>query len=131
MTPDIPIRYTRPKAAELLGVSTFILFQWEKLFPQLNPETTPGGHKYYTEDDLEICRQILYLRKEKGISLSKAVKAMGNYRKEPPRRDYKCETSRDAVRLLNEVSDRTDDPHAAARLKAVKGWIEKNENKEN
>ncbi len=128
MTPNTPIRYTRPKAAKLLGVSSDILYKWEKTFPQLNPETTTGGHKSYTEKDLEVCRQIQYFGYAKRMVLEKTIEALENYRKEPPRRDFKCETSKDAVRLLNEISKRTEDPHAVARLKAVKGWIEKQDN---
>jgi len=53
----------------MLGVSTATLQFWENAFPQLEPERTKFDQRRYSEEDVEICKLIMYLFRKNGYSL--------------------------------------------------------------
>lgn len=115
--------YKIGEVSAILGVSQPTLHYWEKEFEQLEPLRTPGGTRKYRPEDVEICKLIKHLLREKGYSLEYAKKAMTDYRKCPPRHPFSCKSIDDALRLLSEAKSRCEDAHAVARIEAVEGWI--------
>ncbi|MGE0711063.1 MAG: MerR family transcriptional regulator [Planctomycetota bacterium] len=50
--------YKMHTIAERTGFSPTLLRAWERRHALLDPERTDGGHRLYTEDDLEVLRQV-------------------------------------------------------------------------
>lgn len=117
--------YYRPReVSALLGVPLSTLRYWEDEFVQFNPERTAKGHRRYTSDDVEMCRIIIHLLRDKGLSLEYAQKELNGYRKYPPRRMPLCRNDREAVELLSELETMiTDNAHAEVRIRAVKEYL--------
>ena len=61
----LPIR----TVANLTGVNPVTLRAWERRYNLVTPQRTPKGHRLYTEDDVELIRQVLDLL-EQGIAIS-------------------------------------------------------------
>lgn len=110
----------------MLDVAISTLRYWEDEFDQLDPPRTPKGHRRYSPDDVEMCKRIKFLLRDKGLSLEYAKKELGDYRKYPPRHPFSCKSADDALRLLSEAKSRCEDAHAAARIEAVEDWISSN-----
>ncbi|MDR0973237.1 MAG: MerR family transcriptional regulator [Prevotellaceae bacterium] len=60
--------YSIREAATLCGVTEATLRSWEKFYPQLEPYRTAGNTRKYTKEDLELIRQIAFLRGTEGKS---------------------------------------------------------------
>lgn len=115
--------YKIGEVSAMLDVPVSTLRFWEDTFEQLDPFRTPGGTRKYRPEDVEMCRQIKHLLRDKGYSLEYAKKELANYRKYPPRKPFSCKSADDALRLLSEAKSRCEDAHAVARIEAVEGWI--------
>lgn len=115
--------YKIGEVSAMLDVPVPTLRYWESEFEQLDPFRTPGGMRKYRPEDVEVCKLIKHLLRDKGYSLEYAKKAMADYRKCPPRKPFSCKSVEDALRLLSEAKSRCEDAHAVARIDAVEGWI--------
>lgn len=116
--------YKIGEVSAMLDVPVSTLRFWEDAFEQLNPFRTPGGMRKYRPEDVEMCRLIKHLLRDKGYSLEYAKKELANFRKYPPRKPFVCKSADDALRLLSEAKSRCgEDAHAVARVEAVEGWI--------
>lgn len=115
--------YKIGEVSEMLDVPVSTLRFWEDTFEQFEPFRTPGGTRKYRPEDVEMCRLIKHLLRDKGYSLEYAKKELANFRKYPPRKPFVCKSADDALRLLSEAKSRCEDAHAVARIEAVEGWI--------
>lgn len=115
--------YKIGEVSAMLDVPVSTLRFWEDTFEQLDPFRTPGGTRKYRPEDVEMCRMIKHLLREKGYSIEYAKKALADYRRYPPRHPFVCKSADDALRLLSEAKSRCEDAHAVARIEAVEGWI--------
>lgn len=115
--------YKIGEVSEMLDVPISTLRFWEDTFEQLDPFRTPGGTRKYRPEDVEMCKLIKQLLREKGYSLEYAKKELADYRRYPPRKPFVCKSTDDALRLLSEAKSRCEDAHAVARIEAVEGWI--------
>ena len=115
--------YKIGEVSEMLDIPISTLRFWEDAFEQLDPFRTPGGTRKYRPEDVEMCRLIKHLLRDKGYSLEYAKKELADYRRYPPRHPFVCKSAEDALRLLSEAKSRCDDAHATARIEAVEGWI--------
>ena len=116
--------YRIREVVAMLNIPASTLRFWEDTFEQLEPDRTPSGQRRYTPENVEVCKLIKHLLRDKGYSLEYAKKELEAYRKCPPRNDYVCKTPEDALSLLREVKAMIDvNLHAEARLKAVERWI--------
>lgn len=116
--------YKIGEVSAMLNIPISTLRFWEDTFEQLNPFRTPGGMRKYRPEDVEMCRLIKHLLRDKGYSLEYAKKELANFRKYPPRKPFVCKSADDALRLLSEAKSRCgEDAHAVARVEAVEGWI--------
>ena len=61
----LPIR----TVATLTGINPVTLRAWERRYNLITPQRTPKGHRLYTEDDVELIKQVLELL-DQGISIS-------------------------------------------------------------
>lgn len=61
----LPIR----TVAHLTGINPVTLRAWERRYNLITPQRTPKGHRLYTEDDVELIKQVLELL-DQGISIS-------------------------------------------------------------
>lgn len=115
--------YKIGEVSAMLDVPISTLRFWESEFEQLDPFRTPGGTRKYRPEDVEVCKLIKHLLRDKGYSLEYAKKELADYRRYPPRHPFVCKSAEDALRLLSEAKSRCDDAHATARIEAVEGWI--------
>lgn len=115
--------YKIGEVSAMLDVPISTLRFWEDTFEQLDPFRTPGGTRKYRPEDVEMCKLIKRLLRDKGLSLEYAKKELADYRRYPPRKPFVCKSTDDALRLLSEAKSRCDDAHAVARIEAVEGWI--------
>lgn len=116
--------YKIGEVSAMLNIPISTLRFWEDSFEQLDPFRTPGGMRKYRPEDVEMCRLIKHLLRDKGYSLEYAKKELANFRKYPPRKPFVCKSADDALRLLSEAKSRCgEDAHAVARVEAVEGWI--------
>jgi len=61
----LPIR----TVANLTGINPVTLRAWERRHNLITPRRTPKGHRLYTEDDVELIKQVLDLL-DQGIAIS-------------------------------------------------------------
>jgi DNA-binding transcriptional MerR regulator len=66
--------YSISETAEMFGVKTSLLRSWENEFELLKPYKNQKGTRFFTQNDIDIIRTILYLTKEKGYTLQGAKK---------------------------------------------------------
>ena len=115
--------YKIGEVSAMLNIPISTLRFWEDSFEQLDPFRTPGGTRKYRPEDVEVCKLIKHLLRDKGYSLEYAKKELADYRRYPPRKPFVCKSTDDALRLLSEAKSRCEDAHAVARIEAVEGWI--------
>ncbi|MCS7068111.1 MAG: MerR family transcriptional regulator [Meiothermus sp.] len=65
--------FTIAEVEERTGLSTALLRQWERRYGFPRPERSPGGHRLYSETDLEALRQIKQWITE-GVAPAQAVR---------------------------------------------------------
>lgn len=123
--------YRIREVVAMLNIPASTLRFWEDTFEQLEPDRTLSGQRRYTPENIEVCKLIKHLLRDKGYSLEYARRELEAYRKYPPRNDYVCKSADDALKLLNEVTNMLDgNLHAEARIKAVATWINQTPTKE-
>lgn len=118
MPPKKPYYRIREVVA-MLNIPASTLRFWGNTFEQLEPHRTPSGQRRYTPEDVEVCKLIKHLLRDKGYSLEYAKRELAAYRKYPPRNDFVCRTTDDAARLLQEAAKMAANEHAIARIDAV------------
>lgn len=69
------IYYSMQEVRELTGLTASNLRYWEAQFKQLNPRKDGHGNRYYTLKDIELIKQIKYIRDELKITRIEAIKA--------------------------------------------------------
>lgn len=116
--------YRIREVVAMLNIPASTLRFWEDTFEQLEPDRTPSGQRRYTPDNIEMCKLIKHLLREKGYSLEYAKRELEAYRKCPPRNDFVCKTPNDAINHLRDITKMIGgNLHAEARIKAVERWI--------
>jgi len=68
------IYYSMSEAQEMTGLPATTLRYWEKQFAQLSPRKDGHGNRYYTIEDLDLIKQIKYLRDEMHITRIEAIR---------------------------------------------------------
>ena len=66
--------YSIKEVAAELQVTETTLRYWEKHFDQLNPRKDGHGNRYYTLADIDLIKQIRYLRDEMHITRIEALR---------------------------------------------------------
>jgi len=71
-------RYKIGQAAKEIGVKTYVLRFWEGEFDEIEPIRTDSGQRLYTEDNLEIIREIKRLLYDEGLTIDGAKKKLNS-----------------------------------------------------
>ena len=96
---DLKLYYTIKEVAKELSVTETTLRYWETVFPQVAPYKGSNGVRRYTKEDIKTLRTIYHLVKERGLTLTGAMK------------QFKAGGPKNSAETNSEVID---------RLKAVK-----------
>jgi len=64
--------YSISEVSDMLQINASVLRFWEKEFRELEPRKTKGGHRLYSEADVELLRKIHYLVKVRKFTLQGA-----------------------------------------------------------
>lgn len=120
--------YKIGEVSAMLDVPVSTLRFWEDTFEQLDPFRTPGGTRKYRPEDVEMCKLIKHLLRDKGYSLEYANKKLTEFyatgQLNVEERAFACKSAKDALRLLSELKIKCEgDAYAVARIEAVEGWI--------
>lgn len=68
--------YRVGEVGQLVGVESYVLRYWEKMFPQLNPEKDESGQRVYTKSDIEVVLRIKKLLHEERYTIDGARKKL-------------------------------------------------------
>lgn len=115
--------YRIREVSQLLDVPNSTLRYWEDCFDILTPTRTASGQRRYTGKDIEVCRVIIHLLRDKGLSVDYANKELAKYRKYPPHHTPICKSVKSAIKLLTQVRDRTEDTHIIAKIESVISFL--------
>jgi DNA-binding transcriptional MerR regulator len=69
-------RYKIGQAAKEIGVKTYVLRFWESEFDEIEPIRTESGQRLYTEEHIEIIREIKRLLYDEGLTIEGAKKKL-------------------------------------------------------
>lgn len=64
--------YSIAEVSKLLNINASNLRFWEKEFKQLKPKRNDKGTRFYTEEDIKLVRQIMFLVNEQNLTLEGA-----------------------------------------------------------
>ena len=64
--------YSISEVAKMFGINQSNLRFWEKEFKQLKPKRNDKGTRFYTPDDIQIIKQIIYLTTDQKLTLDGA-----------------------------------------------------------
>ena len=64
--------YSISEVAEMFSVNQSNLRFWEKEFKQLKPKRNDKGTRFYTPEDIQVIKQIIYLVNEQKLTLDGA-----------------------------------------------------------
>ncbi len=65
-------------AARMLNLKTHVLRFWETEFPQLAPVRTEKGQRLYTEEHIQLLRNIRHMLHERGLTIDGARKELAH-----------------------------------------------------
>ena len=68
------IYHSMTEAQEMTGLPATTLRYWERQFEQLSPRKDGHGNRYYTIADIDLIKQIKYLRDEMHITRIEAIR---------------------------------------------------------
>lgn len=71
--------YHQREVMAITGLPASTLRYWEKQFAQINPRKDGHGNRYYTQEDINIFKQIRYIRDELMITRIDAIKKELNH----------------------------------------------------
>ncbi|QGY41760.1 MerR family transcriptional regulator [Pseudodesulfovibrio cashew] len=69
-------QYKIGQAAKEIGVKTYVLRFWEGEFDEIEPIRTASGQRLYTEEHLEIIREIKRLLYDEGLTIDGAKRKL-------------------------------------------------------
>lgn len=116
--------YKIGEVSAMLNIPISTLRFWEDSFEQLDPFRTPGGTRKYRPEDVEVCKLIRHLLREKGYSLEYARKELSGFTPQPQIHDPdRCKSVKGAIRLLTEALQRTYDHSTLIRIEYVLDWM--------
>lgn len=122
--------YKIGEVSEMLNVPISTLRFWEDTFEQLDPFRTPGGTRKYRPEDVEMCKLIKHLLRDKGYSLEYAKRELAGLNLSPQlHAPDKCKSAKGAIRLLTEAARHIDDASAKIRVEYVLEWLREKEAK--
>jgi len=68
--------YSISEVAEMFNVNQSNLRFWEKEFPQLKPKRNAKATRFYTKDDIQVIKKIIFLVEDQKLTLEGAKRKM-------------------------------------------------------
>jgi len=102
-------RYSIGEASRMLDIAPHLLRQWEERFPQLHPDRSPTGRRYYNARDIDIARRIKYLLRHEKLTIRGARLRLAQELHGHPRPQSRTQMLQLAEKIEEEV-------HAILRL---------------
>lgn len=116
--------YKIGEVSAMLDVPISTLRFWEDSFEQLDPPRTRGGTRKYRPGDVELCKRIKHLLRDKGLSVEYARKELADFNVTPQlHAPDKCKSAKGAIRLLSEAVRRVEDESVRIRIDFVLEWL--------
>lgn len=95
--------YSITEVQEMTGLPATTLRYWEGQFKQFSPRKDGHGNRYYTTEDIELIKQIKYLRDEMHITRIEAIRRELSAGKRQV--DYRQRASEILNRVLTELKE--------------------------
>ncbi len=93
--------YSIGEVAKILNESASLIRYWEKEFSShVKPKKNPNGKRMFTSSDIETLKQIHYLTKKKGYTLTGAEKMMNSQKKDIKKNIFLKDTLENAKSFL-------------------------------
>jgi DNA-binding transcriptional MerR regulator len=71
------VYYSISEVANMFNVNLSNLRFWESQFKQLKPKRNEKGTRFYTQDDIQVVKQIIFLINEQKLTLEGAKRRLG------------------------------------------------------
>lgn len=97
------IYYSIAEVRELTKLPSATLRYWEQQFDQLSPYKDEHGNRYYTEKDIELIKQIKYIRDVLHITRIKAIR--NELRSNNKKTDVRQQASEILQRVRSELAE--------------------------
>ncbi len=94
------IFYRVGEVSQLVGVESYVLRYWEKMFPQLKPEKDESGQRVYIRSDIDMVLRIKNLLYEERYTIDGARKKLKEGIKDKSKSRANARSSEDAQELL-------------------------------
>ena len=69
--------YSISEVSKMLNINASNLRFWEKEFRQLKPKRNDKGTRFYTQDDINLIKQIMFLVNDQNLTLEGARQKLG------------------------------------------------------
>ena len=99
------IFYKVGEVSQLVGVESYVLRYWEKMFPPLKPEKDEAGQRVYIRSDIDMVLRIKNLLYEERYTIDGARKKLKEGSKVESKIRSKSESSEDVQELLSILKD--------------------------
>ena len=100
------IFYRVGEVGQLVGVESYVLRYWEKMFPQLKPEKDEAGQRVYTRSDIDVVLRIKNLLYEERYTIDGARKKLKEERKNTRKpENSKSEDVQELLAILKNVKN--------------------------
>jgi PAS domain S-box-containing protein len=100
-----PAEYTIGEVASMIGFSPHTIRAWERRHQILKPYRTPSGQRRYSDDDVELLREVINGVVVRGLTLKVAVRAAHGAVTVPATADSHCAGSRAAEAAVPATAD--------------------------
>ena len=97
------IFYKVGEVSQLVGVESYVLRYWEKVFPQLKPEKDESGQRVYVRSDIDLIMRIKNLLHQERYTIDGAKKKLRQESKDRSQKQPVVENSQELVDTLKEV----------------------------
>lgn len=74
MSETTKLYYSMRETTEMTNLPIATIRYWEKVFDELNPRKDGHGNRYFTEADIQLIKQIKFIRDEKKITRIEAIR---------------------------------------------------------
>lgn len=101
MLQSTKVYYSITEVRQLTGLPAATLRYWEQQFEQLAPYKDEHGNRYYTEKDIQLIKQIKYIRDEMHITRIAAIR--NELKSDKRKTDVRQQTSEILTRIREEL----------------------------
>lgn len=97
--------YSISEVAEMFNVNLSNLRFWEKEFPQLKPKRNAKGTRFYTKEDIQIIKKIIFLVEDQKLTLKGAQRKLSEKKDEVAKKQELVERLKNIRSELKGIAD--------------------------